>query len=50
MDKSKLLKIGLSVIALACTAVSTVITNFNNDKQLEETVEKKVQEALNDRK
>jgi hypothetical protein len=47
MDKTKLMKTGLSVLGLALTLGSTLINDKMKNDKLEETVSKKVAEALN---
>lgn len=47
MDKSKLVKMGLSVLGLALTIGSTIVSDKVKSNELEETVAKKVNEALN---
>lgn len=47
MDKGKLLKAGLSVLGLVLTIGSTLVNDKVKDTKLEETVAKKVEEALN---
>lgn len=46
MDKSKLLKLGFSVLGVALTIGSTLVNDKIKDDKLDETVEKKVKEAL----
>jgi hypothetical protein len=47
MDKSKLVKMGLSVLGVALTIGSTIVSDKVKSNELEETVAKKVNEALN---
>ena len=47
MDKTKLMKLGMSVIGLALTIGSTLVNNKISDSKLEEEVDKKVKEVLN---
>lgn len=47
MDKTKMMKAGLSVLGLALTLGSTLINDKMKNDKLEETVSKKVAEALN---
>ena len=47
MDKSKMVKIGLSVLGMALTIGSTFVNSKINDSKMEETIEEKVKEALN---
>lgn len=46
MDKAKLAKTLLSVAGLGLTLVSTLVNDKVKDNKLEETVAKKVEEAL----
>lgn len=46
MDKSKLMKMGLSVLGIALTIGSTLVSDKVKSTELEETVTKKVNEAL----
>lgn len=46
MDKSKLMKIGLSVLGIALTIGSTLVSDKVKSTELEEAVTKKVNEAL----
>lgn len=46
MDKSKLVKMGLSVLGVALTIGSTIVSDKVKRNELEETVAKKVSEAL----
>ena len=46
MDKSKLVKLGLSVLGVALTVGSTIVSDKVKSAELEETVSKKVSEAL----
>ena len=47
MDKTKLMKLGMSILGLALTIGSTLVNSKISDSKLEETVEAKVKEALN---
>ena len=47
MDKSKLVKLGLSVLGMALTIGSTFVNGKISDSKMEETIEEKVKEALN---
>ena len=47
MDKSKMVKIGLSVLGMALTIGSTFVNIKISDTKMEETIEEKVKEALN---
>ena len=47
MDKSKLLKLGLSVLGMALTIGSAFVNSKISDSKMEEAVEQKVKEALN---
>lgn len=46
MDKSKLVKVGLSVLGMVLTIGSTIVSDKVKSTELEETVSKKVNEAL----
>lgn len=46
MDKSKMVKLGMSVLGIALTIGSTLVNDKVKNTQLEETVTKKVAEAL----
>lgn len=46
MDKSKLVKMGLSVLGIALTIGSTLVNDKVKSAELDETVAKKVNEAL----
>lgn len=46
MDKSKMVKVGLSVLGMALTIGSTLVNDKVKDNKLEETVAEKVKEAL----
>lgn len=46
LDKSKLVKMGLSLLGMALTFGATLVNDKVKDAKLEETVQKKVQEAL----
>lgn len=47
MDKSKMVKIGLSVLGMALTIGSAFVNSKISDNKMEETIEEKVKEALN---
>lgn len=47
MDKSKMVKIGLSVLGMALTIGSTFVNSKISDSKMEEAIEEKVKEALN---
>ena len=47
MDKTKLVKLGMSVLGLALTIGSTLVNSKISDSKLKEEVDKKVKEALN---
>ena len=47
MNKTKLTKLGLSVLGIALTIGSTLVSDKVKSAELEETVSKKVAEALN---
>ena len=47
MDKTKLVKLGLSVLGMALTIGSTFVNSKISDSKMEETIEEKVKEALN---
>lgn len=49
MDKSKLVKMGLSVLGIALTIGSTIVSDKVKSNELEETVARKVEEALRDK-
>lgn len=49
MDKTKLVKIGLSVLGMGLTFVGTMVNDKVKDNKMEETIAKKVEEALNNR-
>lgn len=46
MDKTKLMKLGLSVLGVALTFGSTLVNDKIKDNKLNETITKKVEEAL----
>lgn len=46
MDKSKMVKIGLSVLGMALTIGSTFVNSKISDSKMEEAIEEKVKEAL----
>lgn len=47
MDKTKMVKFGLSALGLVLTIGSTLVNDKVKDAKLEETVAEKVKEALN---
>ena len=47
MDKSKMVKIGLSVLGMALPLGSTFVNSKVSDNKMEEAIEEKVKEALN---
>ena len=47
MDKSKMVKIGLSVLGMALAIGSTLVNSKISDSKMEEAIEEKVKEALN---
>ena len=47
MDKSKMVKVGLSVLGMVLTIGSTLVNDKVKDAKLEETITEKVKEALN---
>lgn len=47
MDKTKMMKLGLSTLGLVLTLGSTLVNDKVKDVKLEETVAEKVKEALN---
>lgn len=47
MDKTKVMKMGLSVLGLALTLGSTFVNDKVKDAKLNETISEKVKEALN---
>lgn len=47
MDKSKMVKVGLSALGMVLTIASTLVNSKVSDVKLEETVSEKVKEALN---
>lgn len=47
MDKTKMMKLGLSTLSLVLTLGSTLVNDKVKDAKLEETVAEKVKEALN---
>ena len=49
MEKSKLVKLGLSVLGIALTIGSTLVNDKVKSAELEDTVTKKVAEALNNK-
>lgn len=46
MDKTKLAKLALSALGVGLTLASTLVNDKVKDSKLEETVAKKVEEAL----
>ena len=48
MDKSKLMKMGLSVLGIVLTIGSTLVSDKVKSAELDETVTKKVNEAVSD--
>lgn len=46
MDKSKMVKVGLSALGMVLTLASTLVNNKVSDAKLEEAVAEKVKEAL----
>ena len=46
MDKSKMVKLGMSVLGIALTIGSALVNDKVKSNQLEETVAEKVKEAL----
>ena len=46
MDKSKLMKMGLSILGIVLTIGSTLVSDKVKSAELDETVTKKVNEAL----
>lgn len=49
IDKSKMVKLGMSVLGLALTIGSTLVNDKVKSRQLDETVAKKVAEALDNK-
>lgn len=49
MDKSKMLKLGLSALGMLLTIGSTMVNDKIRDDKMEEMVDEKVKKALNDR-
>jgi hypothetical protein len=49
MDKSKILKLGLSALGMLLTIGSTMVNDKIRDDKMEEMVDEKVKKALNDR-
>lgn len=49
MEKSKIVKLGLSVLGIALTIGSTLVNDKVKSAELEDTVTKKVAEALNNK-
>lgn len=50
MDKSKMVKVGLSILGMVLTIGSTLVNDKVKDAKLEETVAEKVKEVLNNAK
>lgn len=48
MDKSKMLKLGLSALGMLLTIGSTIVNDKIRDDKMEEMVDEKVKKALND--
>lgn len=48
MDKSKMLKLGLSALGMLLTIGSTMVNDKIRDDKMEEMVDEKVKKALND--
>lgn len=48
MDKSKMLKFGLSALGMLLTIGSTMVNDKIRDDKMEEMVDEKVKKALND--
>lgn len=46
MDKTKMFKVGLSVLGMGLTFVGTLVNDKVKDNKMEETIAKKVEEAL----
>ena len=49
MDKSKMLKFGLSALGMLLTIGSTMVNDKIRDDKMEEMVDEKVKKALNDK-
>ena len=49
MDKSKMLKLGLSTLGMLLTIGSTIVNDKIRDDKMEEMVDEKVKKALNDK-
>ena len=49
MDKSKMLKLGLSARGMLLTIGSTMVNDKIRDDKMEEMVDEKVKKALNDK-
>lgn len=49
MDKSKMLKLGLSALGMLLTIGSTIVNDKIRDDKMEEMVDEKVKKALNDK-
>lgn len=49
MDKSKILKLGLSALGMLLTIGSTMVNDKIRDDKMEEMVDEKVKKALNDK-
>ena len=48
MDKTKMMKFGLSALGMLMTIGATLINDKVKEQEMEETIEEKVREALND--
>ena len=48
MDKSKMLKLGLSALGMLLTIGSTMVNDKIRDDKMEEMVDEKLKKALND--
>ena len=48
MDKSKMLKLGLSALGMLLTIGATMVNDKIRDDKMEEMVDEKVKKALND--
>lgn len=46
MDKTKLMKLGMSVLGLALTIGSTLVNSKVSDAKMEETIKEEVKKAL----
>lgn len=45
-DKDKIVKIGMTVLGIGLTLAANLVNGKNQDVKMEETIEKKVAEAL----